>query len=193
MSVILEGILVDLVPRGGAYSKLDPRWHNSEAWYWASAGDREIVTRTQLERARAEWMERPSPHVVFGIQTKDGTPIGDISLGWVLPHHRLAMMGAAIGEPDYWGGGFGTDALLLIVDYAFKWLDFHKLWLGTMGLNARVLRQMEKVGFQQEARHRKMFYADGIHTDEVVYGLLREEWPGREAMLQRVTLRGKRS
>ena len=193
MSVLLEGILVDLVPRGKAYSDLDPRWHNSEAWFWASAGNREIVSRVQLERERAEWQERPSRHVVFGIQTKDGQAIGDISLGWVMAHHRLAMLGAAIGEPDYWGGGYGTDALLLIVDYAFNWLDLHKVWLGTMGLNERVLRQMEKVGFRQEVRRRGMFYADGVHTDEVVFGLLREEWPGREAMLQRVTLRGKRS
>jgi RimJ/RimL family protein N-acetyltransferase len=101
------------------------------------------------------------------------------------------MLGAMIGEPDCWGGGYGTDALLLVVDYAFGWLDMHKLWLGTMGINVRVHRQMEKVGFQREAVRRGMFYADGQRTDEVLYGMLQSDWPGREAMIERIGLRAR--
>jgi len=96
-----------------------------------------------------------------------------------------------INELDYWGGGYGTDALLLLVDYAFGWLDMRRLWLDTMSSNARVLRQMQKVGFTLEAQLRSVAIADGQWNDEVVFGLMRDEWPGREAMIARLGLRAR--
>jgi RimJ/RimL family protein N-acetyltransferase len=191
----LEGLLVDLVPYGKQFAELEHTWRNSEAWYWATAGDRWIVSKASIERQqqeRAEWREKHGANSVwFGIQTKDGQPLGDIALNWVLPYYRNAMMGAGIGDPDYWGGRYGTDALLLIVDYAFDWLDMRRLWLGTMALNQRVQRQMQKVGFKLEARRRQAMFADGVWTDELIYGLLREEWPGRAAMVEQLGLRAK--
>ncbi len=192
---MLEGLLVDLVPYNKAFADLEPAWRNSEVWFWASVGDRPVISKAQSKRQqeeRAEWREQHGWHgAAFGIQTKDGKPLGDIALNWVVPHHRLAMMGAAIGDPAYWGGGYGTDALLLIVDYAFDWLDMHKLWLSTMSLNARVQRQMAKVGFKFEGRQREAFVADGQRVDNLIYGLLRDEWPGRAALVEKLGLRAK--
>lgn len=189
---MLEGILVDLVPFSKPFLDNEHRWTNSEVSFWWTAGDRVFRSRAAIEREqvqRAEDAERQgSPSVWFGIVTKSGVPLGSVSLTWTMLHHRLAMLGAAIGEPDYWGAGYGTDALLLIMEYAFDWLDYHKLWLGTMGINVRVLRQMEKVGFREEARRRKHWYADGQWTDDVVFGMLREEWPGRETLVERLGL-----
>jgi RimJ/RimL family protein N-acetyltransferase len=96
-----------------------------------------------------------------------------------------------IGNPDYWGGGYGTDALLLLVDYAFDWLDLRRLWLVTMAPNARVIRQMEKVGFTLECQIRQGTLVDGVYHDVLLYGLLREEWPGRTAMIERLGLHAK--
>ena len=53
--------------------------------------------------------------------------------------------------------------------------------LGTMSCNARVLRQMEKVGFTLEARRRGLWQRQRERYDEMVYGMLRDEWPGRAA------------
>jgi len=106
-------------------------------------------------------------------------------------HDRVANLGANIIEADYWGGGYGTDALLLLVDYAFDTLDMRRLFLITMTLNERVLRQMEKVGFLLEGRMRQATVADGVPYDVVIYGLLREEWPGRPAMIEKLDLRAR--
>jgi RimJ/RimL family protein N-acetyltransferase len=124
-------------------------------------------------------------------QTKDGKPLGYFGINFINLHSRIANLGASLGEPEYWGGGYGTDALLLIVDYAFHWLDMRKIWLGTMSLNARVIRQMEKVGFALEARRRESVWADGIWYDELSYAMFREDWPGRAVMIERLGLREK--
>jgi len=192
---MLEGLLVDLVPFGEAFRKNEPRWINSEAMFWGTAGDRPLHSKAAIERWHAERAEREartgSAMVLLGIRTKSGVPLGDIELDELLPHHRLAMIGIGINEPDYWGGGYGTDALLLIMEYAFNWLDFRKLWLSTMGINIRMQRAALKVGFHEEVRRRRLWLADGQWTDDVMYGMLREEWPGREAMVERLGLRAR--
>ncbi len=192
---MLEGLLVDLVPYGDRYLEQEHTWHNSEAWFWAEAGNRPLPTKAALRRGHEEWLEWREKHadymVMFGIQAKDGTPLGDIALFEVRPWHRVGMLGAAIGDPAYWSSGYGTDALLLMVDYAFGWLDMHRVWLGTMSLNARVLRQMEKVGFVPEGRRRGLWYADGAWVDDVLFGLLRDEWPGRAALVEKLGLQAR--
>jgi RimJ/RimL family protein N-acetyltransferase len=135
------------------------------------------VSQAQIDAEHREWdeYEGPSSGVAFGVQTKDGTPIGYMGINWLLAHHRLAMLGASIGEPEYWGSGYGTDALLLLVDYAFEELDIRRIWLATMSLHSRVIRQMEKIGFTLEVRRRKGIYADGVWYDELIYSVFRED------------------
>ncbi len=124
------------------------------------------------------------------MQTKDGTPLGFFGVSDMSFHHRTAMLAARIGEAAYWGGGYGTDALLLLVDYCFDWLDMRRVWLKTMSTNVRVHRQMEKVGFVREGVEREATFGDGERCAWISYGLLREEWPGRAAMIARLGLRG---
>ena len=187
---MLEGILVDLVPYGDKFRARDRVWWNNESRFWSGVGERRFVSQAQVDAEHREWdeYEGPSSGVPFGVQTKDGRPIGYMGINWLLAHHRLAMLGASIGEPEYWGSGYGTDALLLLIDYTFDELDIRKIWLGTMSLNARVMRQMEKVGFTLEVRRRKGIYADGVWYDELIYSLFREDWPGRAALVEKLGL-----
>ena len=193
---MLEGLLVDLVPYGKRFQDLEHTWRNAEASFWSSGGERYIITHAALEAQFSSWAERrqqdPSPGVSFGLQTKDGTPIGYVSINWLQPTHRLAMLGAKIGNSAYWGGGYGTDAVLLLLDYAFDWLDVRKAWLMTTSQNVRVHRQMEKVGFTLEGHQRESTFIDGEWADWVAYGLLREEWPGRTAMVEKLGLTARK-
>ncbi len=191
---MLCGVLVDLVPVSRQARELDHKWTNNESSFWASGGEWRFVTRAQIAARQARWAEERSRgdlSVGFEIRTKDGQPIGWMGINWLNPTHRLAMLGAKIGEPQYWGGGYGTDALLLIVEYAFDWLDVRKVWLATSTMNARVIRQMEKVGFTLEGRQRQATLAEGVWHDWLAYGMLREEWPGRETLVERLGLREK--
>ncbi|MCD4687421.1 MAG: GNAT family N-acetyltransferase, partial [Anaerolineae bacterium] len=173
----------------------DQRWANGPGFFWAAVGGRIFATAAGVERRHERQREHAdrnrASRMTFGIRAKDGTPLGDMAFNWILPHHRIAMLGAMIGEPEYWGGGYGTDALLLLVDFAFDWLDMRKLWLFTMSLNQRVAGQMEKVGFTLEARQREAYWTDGAPSDALAYGLLREDWPGRIAMIERLGLTAK--
>ncbi len=187
---MLYGTLVDLVPFGERFRARNHDWMNNESRFWGSMGDRAFVSRAAVERGYEEWCRtrHTETGLEFGILTKDGIPIGGIGINWLSVHHRVADLGAVIGEHAYWGGGYGTDALLLVVDYAFDWLAMRKVWLSTMSLNARVMRQMEKVGFALEARRREATVVDGRWYDELIYGRMRDGWPGYAAMVEKLGL-----
>lgn len=191
---MFEGILVDLVPYNKQFKDLDHKWRNGPGVFFWAVGGRWFVTHRSMDemhREMAEEHERGDTRILFGIQTKDGTPIGLFAFNWFTEFSRLAMLSVMIGEPEYWGGGYGTDALLLMVDYAFDWLDVRKVWLQTMSLNARVMRQMEKTGFTLEARHRQGTWANSAWADLLTYGLLREDWPGRDVMIEKLGLQAR--
>ncbi|MBI5959280.1 MAG: GNAT family N-acetyltransferase [Chloroflexi bacterium] len=189
---MLSGLLVDLVPFDKTYQDLEHKWRNSEVSFWSSGGERRILTRSTIA---AQWQRRaedrtnnPAPPVTFGAQTKAGLLIGSFGVNWTMTTHRFAYLGAYIGEPEYWSKGYGTDALTLLVDYTFDWLDMRKIVIVTSSMNARVQRQMQKVGFTFEARLRQATFADGEWIDWLMYGLQREEWPGRDAVIHKLGL-----
>ena len=186
---MLQGVLVDLVPWSQAVEERMTDWVNGPLAEWWN--EEPLVTRAVRRRETEEYLAREAHPTFFGMRAKDGKLIGVFGLMGVDPTHRYAEVGAGIGEPDYWGGGFGSDAMLLIVEYAFEWLDLRRLWLVTSGRNKRAQRQVEKCGFTLEVRLRQDEFYAGRYHNSVKYGLLREEWPGREAMVERLGLREK--
>jgi len=189
---MLKGLLVDLEPFTGDWSDVMYAHWNNESKVWATMGRNGPVSRAQIKRMqeeRAEGRERGYNGVHFMMRARDGKIIGSMGVNWISYPNRTAWFGAWIGERDYWGGGHGTDGLLLIAEYAFDWLDMRRLCLGTMAMNERAQRNVEKVGFKLEGRQRKTTLVNGEWVDGLDYGMLREEWAGREALVEQLGLR----
>jgi RimJ/RimL family protein N-acetyltransferase len=191
----LTGLLVDLEPQGRAfYDEKMYKFNNNISRLWAAVGENTPVPRAEIRRTQEQRRESRAKGylgVHFLIRAKDGEIIGTIGVGWLSAQNRWGMLGAWIGEPDYWGGGHGSDALLLLTEYAFDWLDLRRLCLGTMDLNERAQRHVEKCGFVLEVRVRKGTFVNGEWIDMLEYGLLRDEWAGRAALVEELGLREK--
>lgn len=191
-NAVLEGLLVDLVPFGDAFIERELEWHNGPMREWWGLDG--VMSRSRWEYRREQYQSEPGfrdRFIRFGIRTKDGRPIGVFSLVGIDGVNRFAEVGAGIGDPDYWGGGFGSDAMLLVTSYAFDWLDLRRLWLRTRDDNIRAQRQVEKCGFTLEGAWRDAEYYGGQRHTMLVYGLLRQEWPGRAALVERLGLAEK--
>jgi RimJ/RimL family protein N-acetyltransferase len=80
--------------------------------------------------------------------------------------------------PEFHGEGYGTEAISLAVDYAFRSYDTPAVGVGAFAFNDASRGLLESLGFMEEGRRRKFMYVDGEHRDMVQYGLLREEWRG---------------
>lgn len=57
--------------------------------------------------------------------------IGNIKIGPINPHHNYADISYFIGEKSLWGKGIATEAIQLILKYAFEELKLHKVTAGT--------------------------------------------------------------
>jgi len=102
--------------------------------------------------------------------------IGLIGLYTIFWLHREAFMGIHIGERDFWGKGYGTDALRVLLHYAFDELNLRRVSLSVLEGNERAMRSYEKCGFRYEGRERQTWAYDGRRWDEIYMGLVREEW-----------------
>jgi RimJ/RimL family protein N-acetyltransferase len=67
-------------------------------------------------------------------------------------HHRTAEFGIIIGEPHCWGKGYGTEATLLTLDYAFTALTLHNVMLQVAEFNQAGRRVYGKAGFRECGR-----------------------------------------
>jgi RimJ/RimL family protein N-acetyltransferase len=77
------------------------------------------------------------------------------------------------------GKGYGTDALRVLVRFAFERRNLRRVHLVTLASNAGGLACYRKVGFVEEGRRREHAWVRGGYEDEVLMGLLRSEWESR--------------
>jgi len=68
---------------------------------------------------------------------------------------REAEIGITIGERDYWGRGFGTDAVQTLARHIFEVTGFRRVYLKTLDWNTRAQRAFEKAGFRGCGRSRR--------------------------------------
>jgi len=116
-------------------------------------------------------------NLLFSIRTLDADKlIGFIALDGINWTDRDSYVAIGIGEPDFWGRGCGTDAMRLMLRYAFTELNLHRISLNVYAYNQRGIRSYEKCGFKHEGCIREFVLRDGRRSDMLHMGILRSEW-----------------
>lgn len=115
------------------------------------------------------------------IETLGGKFAGTIQLYGTDRRHRTAEIGLALNNRKAWGKGYGSEALRLLLRFAFHELGYEKVNLTVYEFNTRAIALYEHLGFQHEARLRSQIYADGRRWDELWMGLTRSEYETQHA------------
>lgn len=108
--------------------------------------------------------------------TVNNIPVGSVSSYWECESTRWLEAGIVIYDVEYWGKGIAALALPLWVTYLFETKEIARVGLTTWSGNPRMMSLALKLGFQQEARLRKVRYYNGEYYDSLKYGVLRTEW-----------------
>jgi len=111
----------------------------------------------------------------FVIETKDGTLIGDIMYRWYRADVRSVYTGIFIGEKEYWGQGYGTEAIKLFLRYLFVDKQLHKVAVTVSDFNKRAIRAYEKCGFRKDGVLRDNAIVNGKFIDHIVMSILEDE------------------
>jgi RimJ/RimL family protein N-acetyltransferase len=123
------------------------------------------------------WLEafsKSAAQVIFAIRAVDAPRIvGFIALTKIDPVHRSAECGIRIGSDADRGQGYGRQAIALALDYAWKHLNLHRVYLSVFEGNRRAINAYRAAGFEYEGKLRQAAYIDGAWTDVVLMGALR--------------------
>lgn len=126
-----------------------------------------------------EWFARMNQgehHAILAIALNEGGDhIGNCGLhdiDWV---DRFATAGIAIGEKSLWGRGFGTEAMELLLSYAFDVINLDRVELSVYEHNVRAHKSYVRLGFVEEGRLRKRRFKGGTWRDEILMALRRDE------------------
>ena len=83
----------------------------------------------------------------FGINTQEGQYIGNCMYYDMDTLKKQTEIGIVIGDRNYWGCGYGYDALVTMIDYLFSTTSMERLYLHTLEWNVRAQRAFRKSGF----------------------------------------------
>ena len=100
--------------------------------------------------------------------------IGNIKLGPIDWLHRFSSVGLLIGEKRLWGQGYGTEAIKIVVKFAFETLNLHKLTAGCYKENIASIRAFQKAGFTVEGELKSQYLLEGKYTSGILLGLVNE-------------------
>ena len=129
-----------------------------------------------------EWLEKDqekdsSEDFFFMIRTReDNLTIGFIGLDGIRWNHGDAYVGVGIGEREFRGKGYGTDAMRVLLKYAFTELNLNRVSLNVFAYNPMAIRSYEKTGFVIEGRQREYLSREGKRWDMVFMGILKDDW-----------------
>ncbi len=133
----------------------------------------------KMEGVEREWVanlsKKSDSHIVLMIEV-DGKPIGNIGVHGINWKDRTTTTGTLIGEVEYWGQGYGTDAKMTLLEYLFNTLNLRKVMSHVYAFNKRSQACNLRCGFKIEARLRKQRFVLGRYHDEIILGLFREDW-----------------
>jgi RimJ/RimL family protein N-acetyltransferase len=112
----------------------------------------------------------------FSVVTLPDHELAGEALLWGIDlHNRLAHVGISL-LPSHRGRGLSVDVVRLLCRYGFAIRGLHRLQLETLADNSDMIRVADRAGFEREGLLRAAAWLEGRWVDELVFGLLAEDW-----------------
>ncbi|MDH4214222.1 MAG: GNAT family N-acetyltransferase [Candidatus Thorarchaeota archaeon] len=106
---------------------------------------------------------------------EDYTFIGTCSYEKIDKENRSGEIGYDLLK-EYWGRGFMTEALRIIIEYGFENLNLNRIEAHTAAINMASRDLLRRLGFSEEGISRDSSFFRGEFRDDCYYSLLRREW-----------------
>lgn len=109
----------------------------------------------------------------FVICTAENIPIGMIDLFDFNPQHQRVGLGILI-LPKHQTKGYGFEALEMIIDYAFTYLDVHQIFANITSDNLNSITLFEKFNFIKSGLKKDWINSNSSFKDEILYQLIKK-------------------
>lgn len=141
------------------------------------------VSEIQHDEWLGKVLDERNDLIIFVIAEKDTHKvIGSCQLfniNWI---HRSAELQIRIGDPNYFGRGFGVEAVEILCKFGFTELNLNRIYLNVFESNTRAIRAYEKAGFKLEGVMQEAAHIDGQFVNIHIMALLRNKLIGPVGM-----------
>lgn len=114
----------------------------------------------------------------FIVRKENDELVGTVSLEQIDHINRRGTLGIFIGDTGGRNKGYGTEAIGLILEFGFKYLNLNNINLDVMEFNKRAQTCYKKCGFKEYGRRRKSEFLCGKYYDRISMDILAEEFEG---------------
>lgn len=174
---MLQGNRVRL--RGITREDLPQLWEFNNTLEVEISGGGDPPFPQSLERLQAEYDENAAKGgrdgTTFAIEA-DGKFIGQCALYNHNIYSHVCELGITIGDTSYHGKGYGRETIQLLLEYAFHYLNYRKVWLQVHAANTRAIGAYAACGFVEEGRLKAHVWSSGSYDDLVMMSCFREDW-----------------
>ena len=141
------------------------------------------IVKKQYEKLEKQ-VEEDKNLYHFMIRAKeDDRLIGKAVIQWVEWTNGNAWVHLGIGSADDQRKGYGSQALSMLVRFAFAELNLFRLSARVPEYNEPAIALFSKFGFVEEVRRRQALDRDGRRWDLIVFGLLNSEWQSQAKLV----------
>lgn len=163
------------------HPEIESRWtHDAEYMRLMELAPARPLTPAMVEKqyqAIERQMDEQKNLFYFTIRAReDDRFIGKALIEWVDWARGNGYIRIGIGEAEYRRKGYGSQALHLLLTYAFEELNLFHVTAVLPSYNVGAIRLFEKFGFVEEARREQALFRDGEFWDILGFGLLNAEW-----------------
>jgi RimJ/RimL family protein N-acetyltransferase len=134
-------------------------------------------TRAALEVKMTQGvLSEPGQWLVLAIVLREtGRVVGEVLLKWADEHARQGELGFALNR-EHQGRGLAAEAAQAVLRLGFDDLGLHRITAVCIAENAASARLLRRLGMQQEAHLRDNVFFKGRWVDQLIFGLLVDEW-----------------
>jgi len=127
-----------------------------------------------------EWINRVNKSktdVVLSLIPKElGKVIGVMGIHGINHMHQTCRTGANIGNVKYQNKGFGTEAKMYVLKYAFHTLNMRKVCSAVHSNNPRSLQALKKAGYKVVGTQKEDLFRMGEYVDLHILEVFRNDW-----------------
>jgi RimJ/RimL family protein N-acetyltransferase len=149
-------------------------------------GSAQAFNKTEIENY-IDKVAADSDRVDFLIFSKqDNKLVGEVVINEVDRNNRCGNVRVLINRKEDFSKGYGTEAMILALNYGFGMFNLHRIELEAYPFNNRAIHVYEKIGFKREGLRRDGAYYNHKYYDMITMSFLENEF--RERYLKTLDL-----
>lgn len=131
-----------------------------------------FLLKQYIENAHLDIYEAKQLRLVIA-DKKNGNPFGLIDLFDFNPKHKRAGIGILM-HPNFQKNGFALEALKILIEYAFTYLDLHQLYANITEGNKKSSSLFEKLHFKKVGIKKDWLFTNNSYQNEILYQLIKD-------------------